>query len=239
MIQLVDSYFTTEAAGNPNRLKCSLLEEFASRNGYALKAYDFRRDPEVRAHMEELKQLVQDENGARLLAGDSYKSLDVEKLLIVRRNPDDMRKVLGELDIYWKEVYDSSLQAIKKNKELLDISHRQKEKLETLSADIEKQREQAAAVNQENRQLLLENRYLRRMLKTYLYPAIANQILLEEHLLDQTGTEVTDAAMEEVADGKFPAAFSEVAAADRKRKSREEKLLEQMWAETGMTFHDR
>lgn len=233
MIQLVDSYFTTEAAGNPNRLKCSLLEEFAARNGYEVKAYDFRRDPEVRAHMEELKQLVQDENGTRLLAGDSYKSLDVENLLRIRRNPDDMRKVLGEMDTYWKEVYDASLQAAKKNKELLGINHRQKEELEALSAEMEKQRDQATAVCQEQKQLLVENRYLRKMLKTYLYPAIANQILQEEHLLDQADTEVTATAMDELADGRFPAAFSEVAAADWKRKGKDELLLEQMWAETG------
>lgn len=28
LIQLVDSYFTTEAAGDPSKLKCSFLERF-------------------------------------------------------------------------------------------------------------------------------------------------------------------------------------------------------------------
>ena len=84
MLQIVDDYFTTDAAGDPNRLKCSLLEKFAVKNGISLKAYDFRRNPEVRAHMESLKQLAQDENGVRLLSGHPYKSLDMEKLLKVR-----------------------------------------------------------------------------------------------------------------------------------------------------------
>ena len=47
LVALVDSYFTTEAAGNPAKLKCSLLEEYAARLGKAAKAYDFRRDEKV------------------------------------------------------------------------------------------------------------------------------------------------------------------------------------------------
>ena len=77
LIQLVDSYFTTEAAGDPSKLKCSFLERFAARNGRDIKAYDFRRYPEVRERMEELKAMVLNENGMQMLKGNSYKSLDI------------------------------------------------------------------------------------------------------------------------------------------------------------------
>ena len=44
LVAIVDSFFTTEAAGNPAKLKCSLLEEYSARIGKPAKAYDFRRD---------------------------------------------------------------------------------------------------------------------------------------------------------------------------------------------------
>ena len=81
LIQLVDSYFTTEAAGDPSKLKCSMLEGFAARMGKAAKAYDFRRDPQVRKHIEELKSMVLNENGMQMLQGSAYKGLDIEKVL--------------------------------------------------------------------------------------------------------------------------------------------------------------
>ena len=33
LVAILDSFFTSEAAGNPAKLKCSLLEEYAARLG--------------------------------------------------------------------------------------------------------------------------------------------------------------------------------------------------------------
>ena len=66
LVRLVDSYFTTEAAGDSSKLKCSMLEVFANRNGIEVKAYDFRRNQKVRNRIEELKQLVLEENGMQM-----------------------------------------------------------------------------------------------------------------------------------------------------------------------------
>lgn len=71
------------------------------------------------------------------------------------------------------------------------------------------------------------------MLKTYLYPAVANEILKQENLLENPDTEVTGVAMERLADAGIPASFPETVSADRKMRSREEELLQRMWKETG------
>lgn len=110
LVRLVDSYFTTEAAGNPAKLKCSLLESYARRNGVDAKAYDFRRDPKVRERIEQLKMIVLNENGMGLQFGSPYKNLDVDRIMKARRDPDELRTVLGELDAYWKQIYESTLQ---------------------------------------------------------------------------------------------------------------------------------
>lgn len=231
MIQIVNAYFTTEAAGNPDRLKCSLLEEFAERNGYSVKAYDFRRDINVRKHLEVLKQMVLDDNGMRIILGESYKNLDVNRILKVRRDPDELRKVMGEMDDYWKQVYENSIETTKKAAEFRKEKEYLKVELKSVTqrlCDYQKDSSEAVA---NNKALLLENRYLRKMLKTYLYPALANEILQQDNLIKNADSKVTEHAKDKLIDGKFPAALREATEVDRKIQNHEEVLLEKMWKE--------
>ena len=231
MIQIVDSYFTTEAAGNPERLKCSLLEEFAERNGYSIKAYDFRRDVNVRKHLEILKQMVLDDNGMRIILGESYKSLDVNRILKVRRDPDELRKIIGEMDDYWKQVYENSVETTKKAAGFRKEKECMAVELKSVTQRLEDYQKDSSDAVANNRALLLENRYLRKMLKTYLYPALANEILQQENLIKNADSEVTVLAKEKVIDGKFPAALREATEEDRTIQNHEEALLEKMWKE--------
>jgi regulator of replication initiation timing len=231
MIQIVNAYFKTEAAGNPDRLKCSLLEEFAERNGYSVKAYDFRRDINVRKHLEVLKQMVLDDNGMRIILGESYKNLDVNRILKVRRDPDELRKVMGEMDDYWKQVYEKSIETTKKAAEFRKEKEYLKVELKSVTqrlCDYQKDSSEAVA---NNKALLLENRYLRKMLKTYLYPALANEILQQDNLIKNADSKVTEQAKDKLIDGKFPVALREATEVDRKIQNHEEVLLEKMWKE--------
>lgn len=58
--------------------------------------------------------MVLDDNGMRIILGESYKSLDVNRILKVRRDPDQLRQVMGEMDAYWKQIYDNSIETTKK-----------------------------------------------------------------------------------------------------------------------------
>lgn len=233
LIQLVDSYFTTEAAGDPSKLKCSFLERFAARNGKDIKAYDFRRYPEVRERMEELKAMVLNENGMQMLKGNSYKSLDIASVLKARRDPDELRKVLGEMDAYWKQVYEKCISLSRENMEFQNTIRQLKNDNSAFAQSVQAKETDTGRILWEKNKLAAENRYLRKMLKTYLYPAVANEILKQENLLENPDTEVTEAAMERMADVGIPASFSEAVSADRKMRSREEELLQRMWKETG------
>ena len=229
LLAIVDSYFTTEAAGNPSKLKCSLLEEYAARLGKQIKAYDFRRDEKVRQRIEELKTLGKNENGMGIKLGNPYKSLDAARIMKARQDPDELRTVLGELDSYWRYVYESTLE-IRKDAE---TAAAQKKHLEEAHAVLLHEKESLVKSNEaarsEIRHLTIENRYLRRMLRTYLYPALANEILADENQLKDPDTEVTPLAKEKMVDGKFPSPVSAALAEDRKLLSREEELLKQMW----------
>lgn len=229
MVAIVDTYFSTEAAGDPAKLKCSLLEAYANKNDISVKAYDFRRDEKVRARIEELKHLVHTENGITVQLGNPYKNLDIEHILKARRDPDSLRQVLGELDVYWQKIYEVTLEERRKAAEM-------KSRLQKLEQEKEAIKKQEAIVSQEcrerrikERELIAENRYLRKMLKIYLYPALANEILTQEQLLKNADTKITEQAKEEMIDGKIPSSVSEGIKSDSKMLSVEENILKQMW----------
>lgn len=90
-------------------------------------------------------------------------------------------------------------------------------------------KESGAAKNK----LAAENRYLRKMLKTYLYPALANEILRQENMLDNPDTEVSDVAKSGLVDGKFPSGLTEAVSGDMGILAKEDKLLAKMWEEMG------
>ena len=67
------------------------------------------------------------------------------------------------------------------------------------------------------------------MLKTYLYPALATEILVEEGQIKNSDTEVTEAAKEQLIDGKFPASVTEIIKKDVKEIQTIEDALDAMW----------
>lgn len=229
LLAIVDSYFTTEAAGNSSKLKCSLLEEYAARLGKQIRAYDFRRDEKVRQRIEELKALVKNENGMGIQLGNPYKSLDVAGIMKARQDPDELRTVLGELDSYWRHIYESTLEIRRDAETVASQKKSLEEELAALLNEKEALQKSHVDSRSEIRRLTIENRYLRKMLRTYLYPALANEILADENQLKDPDTEVTPLAKERMVDGRFPSPVSAAFAEDRKFLSHEEELLRQMW----------
>lgn len=223
MIKIVDSFY--ESNGDPSMLKCSFLEEYAISIGFDVKAYDFRRNKAVRVRMDELKDLSLLSSGSGAIA---YKSLDVDSLLDRNRTRPMLRNALLELDETWRRIYDRAAEMSKRNKALEKGIEDVSAERDKLTFDASELSSQITALNKSNKELILENRYLKRMLKQYLYPAIANEILLNENVLEQVDTEVIQTAMDKMADPFLPSPFSSSVASDREILSREEVLMERM-----------
>lgn len=233
LVKIVDAYFSTEAAGNPVMLKCSLLEKYALREGYQMKAYDFRRDSAVRKRIEELKELAGNEYPGGIIPGRSYKSLDINRILGIRRDPEELAKILSEMDRGWERIYNDAVLARKtsadfkkENKKLMEENNVLSDKLKDLTVKEEK-------ASSEAKRLTVENRYLRKMLKTYLYPAIANEILVEEGQVKNPDTQVSDVAKEKLIDGRFPSDVGETVRQDAMQIQTLEDAVAAMWAGIG------
>lgn len=238
LIRLIDEYFSSEAAGDPAKLKSSLLEKYASSHGVTAKAYDFRRDPEVQAHISYLKRIASDDSNASIVSNGSYKTLDVRSLILKYKDPEALISVLSEMDAYWKNVYDAAqaanAQAEAGRKQISALRQELKALHETqseYSADIR-------SLKSEKYRLTVENRYLRAMLRTYLYPALADTILQEEHVVQSKAGSLSADAETDLIDSSFPSSASETVRKDRLLQSREADLLDHMWDSIGGTHEE-
>lgn len=229
LVQIVEEFFTTEAAGNPRKLKYSLIEKYAASKSILVKAYDFRRSQAVREKIAELQELSGNENGVGILSGGSYKSLDLVNLLANRRDLNDLLQVLGDIDSYWKSVFEASSQVAGKNK----ILQKENDDLNRTVTDLKNLIEEISSAQAENKaycnDLVKENRYLRSVIKKYLYPALANELLVQEQALQNPDTSVTEVAKRNLLDGTQPSSFTEAVSQDQKVSQKLNHVLEKMW----------
>lgn len=231
MIEIVDSYYLACSDGNENLLKCSLIAEYAQELGFAVDGYDFRRNTEVREHIEWKKvyaETYREVCGEKYLI-PSYKTLDVEGLLKNSGGKDQLAQALRDLDDYWNRIYEHSRQASKKNKILMKEKSGFKETLTEMGAEIERLSAVNSDLSVDNNKLLTENRYLRKMLRTYLYPAVADEILRSENELPQTDTGLNDAAACDFIENNVPMSFEAAVSKDDRLQSEAERLIERLW----------
>jgi hypothetical protein len=222
MLQIVDSYF--ESNGDPSRLKCSFLEVYAASLGIDAKAYDFRRNAAVRQRMEKLRGSAE----TNAIGAVAYKNLDVDAMLNRNHTREMMRNSLLELDETWRRIYEKAADLSRKNAALLSETLARKQIIEMLTAERETAESRVKSLESQSNALVLENRYLKKALREYLYPAIANEILRDENVLEQVDTDVSATAMAALADPGLPSPFSNAVASDMRMISREEALLKRI-----------
>lgn len=226
LVKIVEGFYEEEANGNPGKLKFSRIEAYAAKKGCGAKAYDFSRDKGVRKRILELEEMASLPSGE--MAAAAYKSLDIDQMVRGCSSLEELKKSLYEMDQYWKNVYLSSSEAAKRDRRLLAEKSGYEERITKLLGENKELSEQAAAFGKEARSLQRENVYLRRMLKTYLYPNIANEILRESHLPVTENTAVRPEAFQELTEGTRPLPFGGVQAEKPKPMTRQEQLLEEM-----------
>ena len=224
LVRIVESCY--ENCGDHSQLKFSVLEEYALSIGIEVKAYDFRRNPEVRQRIEALQGMPRNDIDFAV----AYKSLDVDAFISRNRKRESLKCSLMELDESWRRVYEKSAEISARNTRLSSEALIKDKEIRGLKADSAKQVESIGCLERRINELTLENRYLRNALKTYLYPAVANEILMDERVLQQTDTSVSPSAMRALADTSTPDDFPSSVAHDNRIISREEELLARMAA---------
>ena len=228
MLEIVDNFFNVEAIGNTVMLKCSLIAEYAVKTGHSVAAYDFRRNEKVRSRIEELKNTNGLFSDAKPLV---FKNLNVPEFLNNNSNGKQLKRALTELDAYWSNIFEYANGITVKNRELKRNTTLLNKKICDITEENKTIIAKTKELSAEKKKLLLENKYLRSMLKTHLYPALANEILRSDQLHIKDEALIPKQTIECMTDSEQPKSFSESIKQDQKMISKEEKILKLMWEE--------
>jgi hypothetical protein len=224
--RIVDLFY--ESHGDASKLKCSLLAEYAVSLGMDVKAYDFRRSSAARQRIDEIQSAADERMNAGLLV---YRNLDADAFVAKNATKAELKGALLELDSYWRGIFERSVHFAGENTALLSQVYALKRDAAKTAAVADALNEELSEKRKSENALVAENRYLRTSLERYLYPAVANEILLRERVLKQVDTEVADNAMAELADASPPLSLTAATERDRQALSRSGALLERMKAQ--------
>lgn len=223
-VRLVDEFY--ETCGNPGQLKYSSLEKFAAARGIDVNAYDLRRSAAVRERISQLKNLSVN---SEFHGAAAYKALDIDNFIRSSRSIEDLKRNLAELDGRWRKLYDYAADVSKQHADL----EKELRKATASTADSnDKNRElsnQAGVLNRAIHAVRAENRYLRKMIQQYLYPALADTILQELGELNTAEmTAAARSAVDAMTDADIPSTFSESILGDTELRSREDILFDKL-----------
>lgn len=234
MIEIVDSYYLNRSDGNEKLMKCSMIAAYANEIGYHSEGYDFARNMEVREHIECLKvcaETCKEVYGVKYQPSPSYRTLDVGAFMYNNRGDTRLMGAIQELDAYWKRIFEYSQQAEKQNRTLMKEKAAHEAALKEAGVELERLSVANSELSSNNGKLSFENRYLRKMLRTYLYPAVADEILRNENDLIQTDTKVTNAAMSDFIESGLPKSFEASVSNDAKIQTEADRLIGRLWGQ--------
>lgn len=194
MLALVQKFYIEKCRSNPAKLKIPAIGNYIRSLGYDIDDFLIRKNKIVREYIDSTKNTQVKTAVTRVAA---HRDIDVDAFLAHNSSPQALRKALIDRDNYYGVIADSAVLIFKENetlgKKISELTKRVEE-LEERSMTAETS---VAELSVENRGLKTMNRAYRKIIDTYVYPEIANELLKKEGILLNTGEYVDPVKTEE------------------------------------------
>ena len=177
LLLLFEHYLLEHCSNNPRLFKIPQFGNYLRNNGFPqVTDTTIRRNKEFRQALNDKLELFEDDTYQTVI---TYKTLDVERFLMTNKTPKAIKSALMELNNYYKRVVDAAV-------EYKDEASKLKTRISELKNEVAKLNEKNAEIKEQtalNKELLEENKKLRNLLKSSLYPEIANELLKSDQQL--------------------------------------------------------
>lgn len=184
IIEHFEKYLQEECSNNVTLFKIPRFGDYLRKNGFPSVAdTTLRRNNGFRELLAERKAKYEEEE-EEYRTVITYKTIDVDSFMATNRTPNAIRTGLSELNLYYKKVAEAALEFKNENEKLQDDNEELKEQIQQL---IQKETSRKA--------LETENIKLRALIKSSVYPEIANELLKEEGILQSEQQVITDEFM--------------------------------------------
>ena len=177
LITILEDYLIQECQGNYKFFKLPRFGDYLRNNGYPEVAdTTLRRNIVFREYLETLKHKYEDEG---MLAVLTYKTLDVDNFLRIHSSLPALKQGLVKLNDHHKRIaevaieFKKEVEVLKKEKSILQ------DQLEIMKQELSDNKEKLMA----DKRLEKENQKLRNLIKSSVYPEIANELLKADGLL--------------------------------------------------------
>lgn len=191
LVLLFEQYLQEQCSNNPKAFKIPQFGNYLRNNGFPQVAdTTIRRNKEFRQALNDKLELFEDDSYQTVI---TYKTLDVERFLMTNRTPKAIKSALVELNGHYKRIVDVAI-------DYKDEVESLKKRMEELKSEVAQLKESKYVFDEQvrtNKELAEENKKLRNLLKTSLYPEIANELLKEEGLLKFDNQTVTKQYLKE------------------------------------------
>lgn len=183
IIEHFEKYLQEECSNNVSLFKIPRFGDYLRKNGFPSVAdTTLRRNTSFREVLAERKAKYDEEEEYRTVI--TYKTIDVDSFMATNRTPNAIRTGLSELNLYYKKVAEAALEFKNENVKLQDENEELKEQIQQL---LQKETSRKA--------LETENIKLRALIKSSVYPEIANELLKEEGILQSEQQVIKDEFM--------------------------------------------
>lgn len=175
LIALINEYYLEY----PNRMiKTSDLERYARTHGRPyFKAYSIRRCAKAKQYIDQINASNQVTLETTIV---TWRQLDVDAFLNLNRSRNDLKNALIQRDNYYGEVCRSAGEFLRDKEHLEDKIRRMKSEINDLKSQIaELEQMNTNKINRYSQEMLSK---MKKVLDTYVYPDIANDILKKEGL---------------------------------------------------------
>lgn len=195
MLSLAQQYYAEKCNDNLELLTIPKIGEYIRSKGYDIQDYLIRRNEKIKEYISSLKK---QKEKITITTVSVFKDMDVDNFLKKNRTTQSLKKALIERQNYYMEVAHSANLIFEENKKL----KKKLEKLEKEIASLEQELESTASSRKETlsgfHDAKRRVRVLQDLVETYVYPEIANELLVQRGILKKTESIVDPKVVDEM-----------------------------------------
>ncbi len=193
LINLIDQFYAEKCDGDAGLLKILQIGEYVRSKGYDVADYLIRRNEKAKVYIKKLKESTEE---IHIYTVAVYRDMDLDAFLMKNNTKEKLKKALKERENYYREVTNSASYSFKENKRLnLQVKELNKQIIE-LKQELKTAVSKGVDIGSENRNYKSENLKLRKIIDTYVYPEIANQLLQQQGLMKNTAKIINSEVIE-------------------------------------------
>ncbi|HFI0453545.1 TPA: hypothetical protein ACGOYY_001514 [Streptococcus suis] len=179
LFEKFEEYVVNECSNDISLFKLPKFGDYLRTTGFPeVTDTTLRRNKKFRLTIEKRKAEAEDEVFQTII---TYKTLDIDSFMMTNRTPRAIRSALVELNKYYKRIVEVALK-YKDEAEVLVIENKK----------LQEQLQTATSNSEERKALIDENNELKSIIKTTVYPEIANELLKAEGLLKSENRIISD-----------------------------------------------